>query len=81
MLQVYPTRVRSFALGLNNSMSRVGAILAPSLSVDLGHDGHLPLAEAIITAFCLTAAAATCLLPFETAGKTLQVQSFAAGRS
>ena len=71
---MYPTRVRSFALGLNNSMSRLGAIIAPFLSVDLGQGGHLQLAEGAITGCCLVAAICTCVLPYETSGMNLQVK-------
>ena len=71
---MYPTRVRSFALGLNNSMSRLGAIIAPFLSVDLGQGGHLQLAEGAITGCCLVAAVCTCVLPYETSGMNLQVE-------
>lgn len=74
-VQVYPTRIRSFGLGLNNSMSRWGAILAPLLSVDLAQSGHLRLAEGVIAGICLLAALCTCLLPYETSGRDLQVCS------
>lgn len=78
---MYPTRVRSFALGLNNSMSRVGAILAPAVAVDLGKGGHLVAAEGVIMGLCLAAAACILLLPVETAGRVLQVRRFGVSRS
>ena len=53
-------------------MSRLGAILAPPLAVDLGQSGHLRLAEGVIAGICLIAALCTCLLPYETAGRDLQ---------
>lgn len=54
-------------------MSRLGAILAPFVAVDLGQSGHLHVAEALITASCILAAASAIGLPYETAGHSLQV--------
>lgn len=76
--QVYPTKVRSFALGLNNSMSRLGAILAPFVAVDLGQSGHIQVAEGLITAICILAAILAFSLPYETAGQSLQVAIYRA---
>lgn len=35
VLQVYPTRVRSFAFGIFNALSRLGGLIAPFVGVDL----------------------------------------------
>ena len=75
---MYPTRVRSFALGLNNSMSRVGAIVSPFVSVGLTKSGHLRAAEGVIAGFCLVAAVCICLLPREKASRSLEVSSLQA---
>ena len=74
-MQVYPTRVRSFALGMNNSLSRVGAIMAPLVAVNLGAGGHLRTAEVIVAAFSIVAAACVLGLPFETSSRSLEVRS------
>lgn len=73
LLQMYPTRVRSFALGLNNSMARVGAILSPFISVGLTKSGYLTAAEAIIAGSCSLAAICIPFLPHEKAGRSLEV--------
>lgn len=75
MSQVYPTKVRSFALGCNNALSRFGAILAPYLAVDLAQRGSMgaALTEGIIAGMCLIAAACVFALPLETSGQPLQV--------
>lgn len=56
-------------------MSRVGALLAPFLAVDLASRsaGAARGAEGIIAGCCLAAAAATVALPLETRGRQLTV--------
>lgn len=73
--QVFPTRLRTFGLGVNNAMSRIGALLSPFLAVDLVERGHPGAAEACIAVFCVAAAIATAALPVETSGKALMVRS------
>lgn len=41
--QVYPTRVRSFAFGIFNAISRLGGLIAPFVGVDLFENVRLPL--------------------------------------
>lgn len=72
-MQMYPTRVRSFALGLNNSMSRVGAIVSPFVSVNMIKSGHLRGAEGVIAGFCIAAAFCICCLPKEKPSRSLEV--------
>ncbi|KAK9784698.1 hypothetical protein WJX73_003774 [Symbiochloris irregularis] len=72
--EVFPTKVRSFGLGLNNSLSRFGAILAPYLAVELARSGHADIAEIIIAAMCLLAAVCASALPLETSGRALEVE-------
>lgn len=74
--EMYPTKIRSFALGLNNSMSRLGAILSPLVSVGLTKSGHLGAAEGIIAACCTVAAICICCLPKETPGRSLEVRKW-----
>ena len=71
--QAYPTTARTFALGCNNAMSRVGALLAPFLAVDLASRSAAAAhgAEGIIAGACFVAAAATAALPYETRGRQL----------
>ena len=73
--QVYPTRLRSFGLGVNNAMSRIGAIVSPYVAVALVEQGMPGAAEGLITAFCILAAIATMCLSRETAGKALMVSA------
>lgn len=75
-LQVFPTKVRSFGLGLNNSLSRLGAIMAPYLAVELARRGHADIAEVIIGGMCLVAAICASALPLETSGRALEVSNF-----
>ena len=70
---MYPTRVRSFALGLNNSMSRIGAIVSPFVSVNMIKSGHLRGAEGLIAGFCIAATFCICFLPKEKASRSLEV--------
>ena len=57
-------------------MSRVGALLAPFLAVDLASRSAAAAhgAEGIIAGACFVAAAATAALPFETRGRQLTVR-------
>ena len=71
--QVFPTRVRALGLGVNNAMSRIGALLSPFMAVALVERGMPHAAEAIIAVVCVLAALATVCLPLETAGKALLV--------
>ena len=73
MLQVYPTQVRSFGLGVCNACSRFGALLSPFLTVDLVERGHPQLAEGTLAACCAIAAVLTWLLPIETKARSLLV--------
>lgn len=75
--QVFPTRVRSFGLGVNNAMSRIGALLSPFMAVALVERGMPGAAEGIIAVCCMLAAIATMRLPLETAGKALLVSVLA----
>lgn len=74
VLQVYPTQVRSFGLGVCNACSRFGALLSPFLTVDLVEHGHPQLAEGTLAACCALAALLTWLLPIETKSRSLLVQ-------
>ena len=56
-------------------MSRIGAILSPLIAVNLGAGGHLQAAEVIITVICGLAACCVLGLPYETSGKSLEVNS------
>jgi MFS family permease len=61
--EVYPTSVRGFALGFNNSMSRIGGLLA-SFTVaarETAAWAHAP--EAVLAALSLASAAAMLALP------------------
>ena len=71
-VQLFPTSVRASGLGLCATMSRLGAVLAPFLTVDLAAAGHARLAELMIAACCLVAAVLVLMLP-ETAKQQLQV--------
>ncbi|CAK0787220.1 hypothetical protein CVIRNUC_010436 [Coccomyxa viridis] len=73
--EVFPTRLRSFGLGVNNAMSRIGAIISPYVAVALVEQGRPGAAEGLITAFCILAAIATMCLSLETAGKALMVDA------
>ena len=72
-LQVYPTSMRSMGVGVASSVSRLGAILSPFVSVALVRSGFTPLAEALLATACLAGAAAALLLPIETQGRPLLV--------
>jgi len=72
-LQVYPTQVRSFGLGVCNACSRFGALLSPFLTVDLVEHGHPQLAEGNLAVCCAIAAVLTWLLPIETKARSLLV--------
>ena len=61
-------------MGVANSLSRLGAILAPFLAVGLVRSGHAGAAEAALGAACLVAAAATLALPIETKDHELAVR-------
>lgn len=66
--------MRALGLGVNNAMSRVGALLSPFMAVALVERGMPHAAEGIIAAACVLAAVATLCLPLETAGKALLVR-------
>ena len=70
---MFPTKVRALGLGVNNAMSRVGALLSPFMAVALVERGMPRAAEGIIAVVCILAAVATLCLPLETAGKALLV--------
>lgn len=70
---MFPTRVRTFGLGVNNAMSRIGALVSPFLAVDLVERGSPGIAEGTLALACLAAAVACALLPLETSGKELAV--------
>ena len=65
--------MRALGLGVNNAMSRVGALLSPFMAVALVERGMPWAAEGIIAVACVLAAVATLCLPLETAGKALMV--------
>ncbi|CAL5229494.1 g12830 [Coccomyxa viridis] len=73
--EVFPTKVRALGLGVNNAMSRVGALLSPFMAVALVERGMPHAAEGIIAGICVLAAIATLCLPLETAGKALLVDA------
>lgn len=73
MTQVFPTRMRTFGLGVNNAMSRIGALVSPFLAVDMVERGAPGIAEGTLALACLAAAAACAALPLETSGKALVV--------
>jgi MFS family permease len=60
--EVYPTSVRGFALGFNNSMSRIGGMLS-SYVVAARATGWVHTPEAVFFALSLASAAALMLLP------------------
>ena len=67
--------MRALGLGVNNVMSRIGALLSPFLAVDLVVRGYPAAAEVAIGAACFAAAVATGALPLETSGKALMVRA------
>ncbi|CAG9461743.1 unnamed protein product [Pedinophyceae sp. YPF-701] len=69
--EVFPTDVRSFALGLTNGFARVGGLVSPFVSVALVESGLEEMAEALFLTLCLVGAAAALCLPIETAGRGL----------
>ncbi|EIE20417.1 MFS general substrate transporter [Coccomyxa subellipsoidea C-169] len=75
--EVFPTRVRTFGLGVNNAMSRIGALVSPFLAVDLVERGSPGIAEGTLALACLAAAVACAFLPLETSGKELAVDGAA----
>ena len=66
--------MRALGLGVNNAVSRIGALLSPVLAVSLVERGLPQAAEGIIAAACIVAAIAVAFLPLETAGKALMVR-------
>lgn len=72
--QVYPTSVRSVGMGLTGSLSRLGAILSPFVSVGLVRNGYTPLAEILLAVACIVAAGCSLALPIETKGRALTVR-------
>jgi len=72
---VFPTKVRALGLGVNNAMSRIGALLSPFMAVALVERGMPGAAEGTIAACCILAAVATMCLPLETAGTALMVST------
>ena len=72
-LQVYPTSVRSVGMGVTGSLSRLGAILSPFVSVALVGSGYTSLAEILLAIACFGAAGCSLALPIETKGRALAV--------
>ncbi len=70
---MFPTKLRTLGLGVNNAMSRIGALLSPFLAVSFVERGMPQAAEGIIAAACLAAALAVAFLPMETSGRALLV--------
>eukprot|EP01026_Neomeris_dumetosa_P050056 TRINITY_DN4381_c0_g1_i1.p1 TRINITY_DN4381_c0_g1~~TRINITY_DN4381_c0_g1_i1.p1 ORF type:complete len:407 (-),score=57.81 TRINITY_DN4381_c0_g1_i1:195-1415(-) len=70
--EVYPTYVRTFGLGFFTSLSRIGGLVAPFVSVDLAGNGHAKAAEGILMTLCFISSVFTCLLPIETKGRHLR---------
>lgn len=60
--ETYPTSVRGFALGFNNSMSRIGGMLS-SFTVAARETAWVHTPEAVLFALSLASAAALMLLP------------------
>ena len=69
--ELYPTRVRSLALGLNSALSRVGALVSPALAVSAVRAGHTSAAEGALAGAAFIAALCVCGLKAETAGVQL----------
>lgn len=69
--ELFPTRVRSLALGLNSALSRIGALVSPALAVSAVRAGHTSAAEGALAGAAALAALAVCGLKSETAGVQL----------
>jgi len=68
--EVYPTSVRSTALGVCSTMARIGGILTPYVAqVLIGVSDYLSLGLYFFVALC--AGVASILLPIETAGRDM----------
>lgn len=69
--EVYPTSLRSTALGLANSISRIGGQFTPYVAQVMA-DSISPLwSMCVYGIFSVCAACATWLLPIETKGRTM----------
>ena len=73
MLQVYPTAVRTFGLGVANMCARLGAALAPFFAVYLVRHNLAPLAEICLAVACFLAAAVSLCILAEPAGDPVLV--------
>ena len=69
--ELFPTRVRSLALGLCSALSRIGALASPALAVSAVRAGHTAAAEGALAGAAALAAACVCGLKAETAGVKL----------
>lgn len=68
--EVYPSHIRSTALGLCSFFARIGGIAMPFVAQTLG-DKHLNIALSIFSCFILLSAVAAFFLPYETRGVNL----------
>lgn len=72
-VQAYPTSVRTASLGFFSAIGRLGAMVAPFLTVVLARSQLLPLAEALLAVLALVTCLAVVALPLETGGRELEV--------
>lgn len=71
--ELLPTRVRGFALGVCNSVSRLGGLVAPFAAVQLLEGGRVRAGVAALVAACAAAAALVAWVGSITRGAELQM--------
>ncbi|VDK70100.1 unnamed protein product [Dibothriocephalus latus] len=71
--EVYPTTIRSLALGLFSSASRLGAMSTPYVAQVLMPEVSVLAALGTYSAMCVLCAIASTCLPIETKGRAMQV--------
>lgn len=69
--EYYPTSIRNFGLGVNNSFSRIGGLLSPFAAVNARSAPWRYAPEAIFAALSLVAGSLVLLLPPDKKGKAL----------
>ncbi|XP_030593349.1 synaptic vesicle 2-related protein [Archocentrus centrarchus] len=72
--EVYPTATRALGLGTSSGMARVGALITPFVA-QVMLESSVYLALSVYCCCCLFAAVASCALPIETTGRSLQESS------
>eukprot|EP00892_Ulva_mutabilis_P006923 jgi/Ulvmu1/4602/UM002_0331.1 len=69
--EIYPTKIRSFAFGIYNALSRLGGLVSPFVAVDLAQQSGIRAAAGVLLGGSAVAGILAVFLPIETMGRSL----------